>query len=141
MPPLPDRERLREIYASARTIAVVGATPNVEKPGYTIPRYLQSQGYRIIPVTPAHAKVLDEDAYPSLKEVDVPVDVVQVFRPAPEAPDIVRAAIGLGAGTVWLQPGIVSEEAAQLAEEAGLMVVMDLCMGVAHRELGLGPGP
>jgi predicted CoA-binding protein len=133
--------QLRAIYDATRTIAVVGATPNPDKPGHFIPSYLQSQGFRIIPVTPAHPEVLGETAYGSLREVPVPVDVVEVFRPAAEAPDIVTAAIEAGVPVVWLQPGIISPEAAQRGADAGIVVVMDRCMGVTHRELGLGPGP
>lgn len=133
--------KLRDIYASTKTIAVVGATPNPDKPGCFIPAYLHSQGYRIVPVTPAHQEVFGEPAYATLSEVDVPVDVVDVFRPASEAPDIVKDAISVGAKVVWLQPGIVSGEAATLGRRAGLTVIMDRCMGVTHRELGLGPGP
>jgi hypothetical protein len=139
-----DREtesHLREIYASARTIAVVGATPNEEKAGCFIPSYLQSQGYRIIPVTPSHQEVYGEKAYPTLGDVVEPVDVVEVFRPAAEAPGIVETAIAIGAKVVWLQPGIVSTEAEQIGENAGITVIMDRCMGVTHRDLGLGPGP
>lgn len=132
-------QTLRDIYASAETIAVVGATPNPEKAGNSIPRYLQSQGYRIVPVTPAHDEVFGVSAYSSLADVDVPIDVVDVFRPASEAPGIVRQAIALGAGVVWLQLGIESDEAAALGEQAGLTVIMDLCMGATHRKLGLGP--
>ena len=134
-------QTLRDIYASAETIAVVGATPNPEKAGNSIPRYLQSQGYRIVPVTPSHDEVLGARAYATLADVDVPVDVVDVFRPASEAPGIVREAIAVGAKVVWLQLGIVSQEAAAIGEEAGLTVIMDLCMGAAHRTLGLGPRP
>ncbi len=133
--------RFRRLYASMRTIAVVGATPNEAKPGGSIPRYLQAQGYRIIPVTPAHQEVFGQKAYPSLRDVEEPVDVVEVFRPAEEAPAIVEAAIAIGASVVWLQPGIVSAEAERLGGEAGITVIMDQCMGVMHRELGLGPGP
>lgn len=134
-------QTLREIYASTQTIAVVGATPNRDKPGNSIPRYLQSQGYRIVPVTPSHDEVLGEHAYAALSDVDVPVDVVEVFRPASEAPGIVREAITLGAKVVWLQLGIVSSEAAAIGRQAGLTVIMDRCMGATHRELGLGPRP
>lgn len=132
---------LRDIYASTRTIAVVGATPNRDKPGCFIPEYLQSQGYDVVPVTPSHHEVFGERAYSTLSEVNVPVDVVEVFRPASEAPRIVKDAITLGAKVVWLQPGIVSDEAAALGGQAGLTVIMDRCMGATHRELGLGPGP
>jgi hypothetical protein len=133
--------RFRRLYASMRSIAVVGATPNESKPGGSIPRYLQAQGYRIIPVTPAHQEVFGQKAYPSLRDVEGPVDVVEVFRPAVEAPGIVEAAIAIGASVVWLQAGIVSAEAERLGREAGITVIMDQCMGVMHRELGLGPGP
>ena len=132
-------EMVRDVYASAETIAVVGATPNPEKAGNSIPRYLQSQGYRIVPVTPAHEEVFGVRAYPSLADVDVPVDVVNVFRPASEAPEIVRQAISVGASVVWLQLGIASDEAAALGQQAGLTVIMDLCMGATHRKLEIGP--
>lgn len=130
---------LRDIYASTEAIAVVGATPDPEKPGNFIPRYLQSQGYRIVPVTPSHDEVFDVSTYAALSEVDVPVDVVEVFRPASEALGIVQDAIALGVKVVWLQLGIVSEEAAAIGRQAGLTVIMDRCMGATHRELGLGP--
>jgi hypothetical protein len=132
-------QTLRDIYASAESIAVVGATPNSEKAGNSIPRYLLSQGYQIIPVTPAHNEVFGVRAYPSLADVDVPIDVVNVFRPAREAPQIVTDSIPLGAGVVWLQLGIVSEEAAAIGEQAGLTMIMDRCIGATHRALGLGP--
>ena len=132
---------LRDIYASTRTIAVVGATPNREKAGNFIPRYLQSQGYRIVPVTPSHDEVFGERAYATLSDVELPVDVVDVFRPASEAPGVVRDAITLGVKVVWLQLGIVSEGAAAIGRQAGLTVIMDRCMGATHRELGLGPNP
>lgn len=132
---------LRDIYASTRTIAVVGATPNPDKPGNFIPRYLQSQGYRIVPVTPAHAEVFGEEAYESLPDIDVGIDVVEVFRPADEAPGIAEDAVTLGAQVLWLQLGIVSPEAEAIGRHAGLTVIMDRCMGATHRELGLGTGP
>jgi hypothetical protein len=133
-------QALRDIFATTQTIAAVGATPSRDKPGNFIPRYLQSQGYRIIPVTPSHDEVLGERAYAKLSDVDVPVDVVEVFRPATEAPGIVADAIDLGASVIWLQLGIVSDEAAAVGRQAGLTVIMDRCMGATHRELGLGPG-
>ena len=137
----PTHDDLRRIYEEARTIAVVGASNDQEKPGQYIPAYLQSQGYRIVPVNPRGGEILGEPAFTSLREVDIPVDVVEVFRPAEEAPGIARDAVAIGAKVLWLQEGIVSEEAATIAGEAGLTVVMDRCMGVMHEELGLGPGP
>jgi predicted CoA-binding protein len=135
------REELLRIYADTKTIAVVGASADPSKPAHQIPRYLQSQGYRILPVNPRGGELLGEAVARSLAEVDGPVDVVDVFRPAEEAPGIARQAIAVGAKVLWLQLGIESEEAKRLAEAAGLTVVMNRCMGAAHGELGLGPGP
>jgi predicted CoA-binding protein len=137
----PSREQLLRIYAETKTIAVVGASGDPAKPAHRIPRYLQRQGYRILPVNPRGGELLGEAVARSLAEVDGPVDVVEVFRPAEEAPQIARAAIEAGAKVLWLQAGIESEEARQVAEAAGLTVVMNRCMGETHGELGLGPGP
>jgi uncharacterized protein len=135
------RERLVGIFAETKTIAVVGASGDPSKPAHAIPRYLQRQGYRIRPVNPRGGELLGEPVAPSLAEVDGPVDVVEVFRPSEEAPRIAREAVKVGAKVLWLQLGIVSQEARQVAEAAGLTVVMDRCMGETHRQLDLGPGP
>jgi uncharacterized protein len=136
-----ERERLLSIYAQTRTIAVVGASADASKAAHRVPRYLQSQGYRILPVNPHGGEIFGEHVYRSLAEIDTPVDVVDVFRPAQEAPEIAREAIAIGAKVLWLQLGIVSEEAKQIAEAAGLIVVMNRCMGETHAQLGLGRGP
>ncbi len=135
------RERLARIYADTRTIAVVGASADPSKAAHRIPRYLQRQGYRILPVNPRGGELLGEPVARSLAEVEGPVDVVDVFRPAAETPQIARQAVQVGAKVLWLQLGIESQEARQVAEAAGLTVVMDRCLGATHRELGLGPGP
>lgn len=135
------RERLMRIYSEAKTIAVVGASANESKPAHEIPRYLQSQGYRIVPVNPRGGVILGEPVATSLAEVEGPVEVVDVFRPEAEAPAIARQAIEIGARVLWLQLGIESEEARRIAEEAGLTVIMNRCMGATHGQLGLGPGP
>ena len=137
----PSEDELREIYAETKTIAVVGASNDESKAANSIPRYLQRQGYRIVPVNPRGGEILGERAYSSLKEVDVPVDVVDVFRPSEETPAIARDAVTIGAKVLWLQLGIESEEAAKIAQEGGLRVVMNLCMGATHKRLRLGPGP
>ena len=135
-------DELRSIYADAKVIAVVGMSADPDKPAHTIPRYLQSQGYRVIPVTPKGGEILGERAYASLEEIEgVGVDVVDVFRPDDETPDIARAAVAIGADVLWLQSGISSDEAERIAQEGGLRVVMDACMGMTHARLGLGPGP
>ena len=136
-----DDDELREIYASTKTIAVVGASSDTSKPGHRIPRYLQSQGFRIIPISPKGGEIFGESVYRSLKEVDVPVDVVDVFRPAEEAPAIAQDAVAIGAKVLWLQTGIVSADAAEIARSEGLKVVMNTCMGETHARLDLGPGP
>ena len=135
------REQLLRIYAETGAIAVVGASADALKAAHQVPRYLQSQGYRILPVNPRGGELFGEHVFPSLAEIDVPVDVVEVFRPAQEAPEIARQAIAIGAKVLWLQLGIVSEEARRIAEAAGLTVVMNRCMGATHALLGLGPGP
>ena len=135
------RETLLRIYAEMETIAVVGASTTEGKPGHDIPLYLQSQGYRIIPVNPRGGQILGERSYPSLGDVDVQVDAVDVFRPPAEAEAIARQAIAIGAKTLWFQPGTHTDEAVALARAAGLTVVARRCMGVTHGWLGLGPGP
>jgi len=140
-PSAPTAEELRRIYAETETIAVVGASANESKPAHQIPLYLQGEGYRIVPVNPRGGVIFGEPVARSLDEVEGPIDVVDVFRPASEAPEIARQAIAIGARVLWLQLGIVSDEAREIAEAAGLTVVMDRCMGATHGELGLGPGP
>ena len=135
------KEVIRKIYEDTKTIAVVGASSDEAKPSHRIPKYLQSQGYRIIPVSPKGGDCLGERVYASLKEIEEPVDVVDVFRPEAETPDIARDAVAMGAKVLWLQSGISNDEAEQIAEAGGLTVVMDRCMGATHRQLGLGPGP
>lgn len=138
---MPSDDELRAIYADTKTIAVVGATDNPEKPGHNIPAYLQSQGFRIIPVNPKGGDILGEKVYASLEDIPERVDVVDVFRPAEETPAIAQQAAAIGAQVLWLQAGIYSEEAAGVAKGEGLTVVMDMCMGATHKRLGLGPGP
>jgi predicted CoA-binding protein len=135
------REQLARIFDQTRIIAVVGASGDPSKPAHQIPRYLQRQGYRIVPVNPRGGELLGEPVARSLTEVEGPVDVVEVFRPASETPQIAREAVEIGAKVLWLQLGIESEEAREVAEAAGLTVVMDRCMGETHGALGLGPGP
>jgi predicted CoA-binding protein len=136
---LPSPKELRRLFEETRTIAVVGASADEAKQAHRVPRYLQAQGYRILPVNPQAATVLGEPAVDSLAAIEEPVDVVQIFRPADEAPAIARAAAALGAGTLWLQLGIVSEEAELIGREAHMTVVMDACMGAVHRKLARHP--
>ncbi len=132
---MPTDEELRAIYADTQTIAVVGASSDPTKPAHSIPAYLQSQGYRIIPVSPKGGKLFGEKVATSLAEVTDNLDVVDVFRPAAEAPGVAREAAEKGAKVLWLQAGVSSDEAAEIARGAGLQVVMDMCMGETHRRL------
>ncbi len=130
-------DELKKIYSDTKTIAVVGISADEAKPSNSVPAYLQDQGFRIIPVNPRGGEILGEDVYESLDKVEAQVDVVDVFRPAEEAPEVARQAAAIGAKVLWLQEGIVSEEAAKIGEEAGMAVVMDRCMRATHRQLGL----
>ena len=126
---------MKDILLSTKTIASVGLSGNQEKESYWIASYLKDQGYRIIPVNPTAPEILGEKAYPDLEAVPEKIDVVQVFRRPEDVPPVVEAAIKVGAKVVWMQEGIVNEEAAQRAREAGLQVVMDACMRATHRRL------
>lgn len=130
-----DDDLLRRILTYARTIAVVGLSSRPERPAHTVPAYLQRNGYRIIPVNPSLYEALGERAYPDLLSVPEPVDVVEIFRRSEDVPPVVEQAIQIGAKAVWMQEGIVNEEAADLARRAGLDVVMHTCMRVAHQRL------
>ena len=134
------RSRLLEILETTNTIAVVGISGNPEKDANAVPRYLQEHGYRIVPVTPREGTILGESTRPSLADVAESVDVVQVFRPPEEAADIVRAAAAAGVPVVWFQPGTESEEAEEVAAQAGITAVNGMCMRATHRLLGLGGG-
>jgi hypothetical protein len=128
-------KRVFEILHSARTIAVVGLSGKRYRPSYGVAEYLQRAGYRIIPVNPEETEVLGEKAYPDLDSIPEAVDVVDIFRRPEFVPPIVEAAIRKGAKMVWMQEGVIHEEAARRAEEAGLAVVMDRCILKDHRRL------
>jgi predicted CoA-binding protein len=128
-------QTMREILVSARTIASVGLSSNPEKESYGVAQYLKNQGYRIIPVNPTTDQVLGEKSYPDLESVPEKIDVVQVFRKPEDVPPVVEGAIQAGAKVVWMQEGIVNEEAGQKARAAGLQVVMDACMRETHKRL------
>jgi len=129
---------MKEILLSTKTIASVGLSSNPEKESYGIVQYLKSQGYRVIPVNPTTDEILGEKSYPDLESVPEKIDVVQVFRKPEDVPPVVEGAIKIGAKVVWMQEGIVNEEAAQKARDAGLQVEMDACMRATHQRL-IGP--
>jgi len=129
--------RVAAILGEARTIVVVGLSARRFRPSHGVAEYLQRAGYRIIPVNPKIAEVLGERSYASLDEVPEPVDIVDIFRRPEHVPEIVEAAIRKGAKTIWMQEGVVHEDAARRAESAGLAVVMDRCILKDHRRLGV----
>jgi len=124
-----------EILKSMHTIAVVGLSSRRMRPSYGVSEYMQRAGYRIIPVNPRETSVLGEKAYASLEDVPGPVDIVNIFRRSEFVPEIVDAAIRIGAKAVWMQEGVVNEEAASKARAAGLAVVMDRCILKEHMRL------
>ena len=124
-----------EILNSSRTIAVVGLSPEPDRPSYRVARYLKEQGYRIVPVNPGAKEILEEPCYPTLSSIPEVVDAVDIFRRSEEVPAVVEEAIRIGAKAVWMQEGVIDEAAAARAREAGLLVVMDRCMLKQHRTL------
>ncbi len=127
---------IKRLLASVRTLAVVGFSSDANRAGYYVPAYMQRQGYRIIPVNPYLREGLQETAYPDLRSVPEPVDLVLIFRRSEAVPPVVDDAIAIGAKAVWMQLGIVHAAAAAAAQAAGLDVVMDRCIMVEHRRYG-----
>ncbi|SFA92246.1 hypothetical protein SAMN05216266_102214 [Amycolatopsis marina] len=125
-------ETAERILRQYRTIAVVGLSTNPDKAAHSVPAAMQAAGFRVIPVHPGAEEILGERAYRSLADVPEPVEVVEVFRPSPEAADVARQAVQVGAKALWLQQGIASAEARAIAEEAGLDYVEDICMAVVR---------
>jgi predicted CoA-binding protein len=124
-----------EILRAARTIAVVGASPDPSRTSHGVMRYLQRVGYRCIPVNPNADEVLGERCYPSLADLPEPVDLVDVFRRAEYCADVAREAAAIRAPALWLQLGLRSTEARAVAEEAGMEYVEDACTAIVHRRL------
>jgi predicted CoA-binding protein len=133
----PTDAELRSILGDAETIAVVGLSSKPHRDSYDVAAFLQERGYRIVPVNPKETEVLGERAYPSLSDVpeDIRIDVVDVFRRAEDTPPIARQAVERGAKVLWLQEGIVDDEARRIAEEGGLTVIMGVCIRRTSRRL------
>lgn len=126
---------IAELLRTSKTIAVVGLSSNRFRPSYGVAEYMQEAGYRIIPVNPAESEVLGEKCYPALGDVPEKIDIVDVFRRPEFVPAIVDEAIAAGARAIWMQEGVVHEEAAEKARKAGLFVVMDRCILKDHARL------
>jgi uncharacterized protein len=126
-------DRITEVLKNAKTIAVVGLSPSPLRPSYGVAAYMQSQGYRIIPVNPTITAALGEKAYASLRDVPEKIDIVDIFRRSEFVPAVVDDAIAVRAPVIWMQEGVVHGEAAAKARAAGVFVVMDLCILKEHR--------
>jgi uncharacterized protein len=124
-------DRLR-ILRQARTIAMVGLSSNPFRPSHFAAIYMLAEGYEVIPVNPREREILGRRCYPSLRDLPMPVDIVDIFRDPQAVPPIVEEAIAIGAKVVWMQLGVINEEAARRAREAGLEVVMDACVKIEH---------
>jgi predicted CoA-binding protein len=131
----PTDDELKKILTTAKTIAMVGASENPEKPSHRIFKEMLAAGYHMIPVNPRETSVLGVKAVASLAEIKEPVDIVDVFRRAEDTPPIADEAAQIGAKVLWLQAGISNDETAARARAHGMTIVMDKCIGVAHRTL------
>ena len=138
----PSDQELRSILGDSTTIAVVGLSSNPDRPSNEVAEFLQSKGYRIVPVNPKETEVLGERAYPSLLDVpeEIRIDVVDVFRRAEHTPEIAEQAVARGAKVLWLQEGIADDDARRIGEDAGLTVIMGLCIKKQRQRLEGGSG-
>jgi predicted CoA-binding protein len=130
-----DPQVIDRVVTSARSVAVIGASPNPARPSHGVTAYLQRSGLRVYAVNPEITELFGQPAYPSLADVPERVDVVDVFRRPRFVREIAEQAVQAGAGALWLQLGVIDEQAAQLAATAGLDVVMDRCLAIEHRRL------
>jgi len=128
-----EADQIAELLRTSKTIAVVGLTSDPMRPSNSVSEYMQSKGYRIIPVNPNESEVLGEKAYARLADVPEKIDLVNVFRRPEFVADVVRQAIELKLPAIWLQEGVIDERAAQSARDAGMIVVMDRCILKEHR--------
>jgi uncharacterized protein len=135
MPIVDDIAGLRRILARSRTLAVVGLSAQWYRPSYFAAKYMQDHGYRIIPVNPRYAEVLGQRCYPDLRAIPEPVDLVDCFRRSEDIPPIGDDAIAIGARVLWMQLGVVNEQAAKRAVDAGLDVVMNRCVKIEHARI------
>lgn len=132
---MPDPDVIRDLLQRARVIAVVGLSGNRRRPSHGVSEYMQHAGYRIVPVNPNETEVLGERSYAALAEVPEPIDIVDIFRRPEFVPEIVDEAIRIGAKAIWMQEGVIHEDAAAKARAAGLVVIMDRCILKEHRRV------
>ncbi len=131
----PTQEEMTQILRSARTIAVVGLSPDPERSSHSVAAEMQRRGYRVIPVNPRVQEVLGEKSYPTLLDIPLPVDIVDVFRRSETLPAVVEEAVQISAPVIWAQEGVYNEEAAELAKRHGKIMIMNACLMVMHSVL------
>jgi hypothetical protein len=131
----PDNDQIKELIQSAKTVAVVGLSSNESRDSHAVAKYLQENGFRIVPVNPKEDEILGEKSYPSLRDIPEKVDIVDVFRRSEFVPEIADQAIEIKAKALWLQQGVTHDEAAKRAQDSGLTVVQDQCLKVKHHKL------
>lgn len=132
---MPEADSIEDLLRASKVIAVVGLSSKPHRPSHGVSRYMQEQGYRIFPVNPHETKVLGEKSYARLQDVPVQVDIVDIFRRSEFVPEIVEAAIAIRARAIWMQEGVIHQQAAARAAAAGLQVVMDRCILKEHARL------
>ncbi len=133
-----DPDPIRLLLEQSRTIAIVGLSPDEQRPSHDVARYLQAHGYRIVPVNPRCTEVLGERCFASLEDIPFPVDLVDVFRRTEELVPIARSAVAIGARGLWQQLGVANDEADAIARAGGLVSVLDRCIKIDHRRLLAG---
>ena len=136
--PITDLENIRKILQTSTSIAMVGLSPNNSRPSFQVADYLLRAGYNVIPVNPGHDEILGRRSFPDLSSIKGQVDIVDIFRRSKDVMPIVKDAIAIKAKVVWMQLGIINREAARLAEESGLTVIMDRCIKIDHHDLLVG---
>lgn len=131
----PDDETLADLLKQAKTIAVYGCSPKADRTSHQMTAFLIAKGYDVIPVHPKAETILGQKVYPRLADIPVHVDIVDVFRQAEFTEEVARQAVEIGAGVFWLQLGIINEESFRIAQEGGLLPIMDRCIAIEHRKL------
>ena len=134
-----DPDPLRHLLEQSRTVAIVGLSPDEQRPSHDVARYLQAHGYRIVPVNPRCTEILGERCFASLEEIPFLVDLVDVFRRTEDVVPIAHSAVTIGATGLWQQLGVANDEADAIARAGGLVSVMDRCIKIDHRRLFAGP--
>ncbi len=128
---------MKQLVQETKTIAVVGLSNKPDRPSYAVTQYMQAHGYKIIPVNPTCSEILGETCYPDLSSIPVPVDMVNVFRKSEDCLEVAQEAVKIGTKSLWLQIGVINQEAMDYASSHGLTGVMDKCLMVEHHKLGL----